>query len=64
MNQNRKRLVEVRLIVVVQVDVTHPDLVDTVAAAGGKPVAEIVASEVVSNFESVPYVTSVITSPL
>jgi hypothetical protein len=64
MNKPQKRIEQVRLIVVVLVDLTHPEFIETLAASGGKPVAEVVSSEVVSNLESVSYVESVFTSPL
>ena len=58
------RLVSVRLIVLVTVKLADPGLTDVLAASGGKRVDEIVASEVESNLESVPYVASVVVSPL
>ena len=66
MNSDRKRIVEVRMIVIVLVDLTQPSLTEALAASGGKPssLADVVASEVVSNLESVSYVESVIVSPL
>ena len=66
MPNDRKRCVEVRLIVIVVVDVTAPSLIETLAASGKNPssVAEVVASEVVSNLESVSYVEAAIVSQL
>ena len=67
MSTDRKRIVEVRLIVIVLVDVTEPSLTEALAASGGKSpssLAEVVSSEVVSNLESVSYVESVIVSQL
>jgi hypothetical protein len=66
MNSDRKRIVEVRLIVIVLVDVTEPSLTEALAASGGtsSSLAAVVSSEVVSNLESVSYVESVIVSPL
>ncbi len=66
MNRDRKRIVEVRLIVIVLVDITEPSLTEALAASGGKSpsLAAVVSSEVVSNLESVSYVESVIVSPL
>lgn len=64
MSPDPKRVIEVRLILIVLVDVTNPDLIAALTASGGKPVAEVVSSEVVSNLESVPYVESVIASKL
>jgi hypothetical protein len=61
-----KRIVEVRLVVIVLVDLSDPDLTEVLAARGGHPVsvADAVSSEVVSNLESVSYVESAIASPL
>lgn len=66
MNSDRKRIFEIRLIVIVLVDVTDPSLTDALAASGSQPssLADLVSSEVVSNLESVSYVESVIVSPL
>ena len=66
MSTDRKRFVEVRLIVIVLVDITEPSLTEALAASGGKSpsLAAVVSSEVVSNLESVSYVESVIVSPL
>jgi len=66
MSSDRKRIIEVRLIVIVLVDVTEPSLTEALAASGKNPssLADIVASEVVSNLESVSYVESVIVSQL
>ncbi len=61
MSSDQKRLVEVRLIVIVRVDVTEPSLTEALAASSRQPssLAEVVSSEVVSNLESVSYVESV-----
>ena len=66
MSSDRKRFVEVRLIVIVVVDVTEPSLTEALAASGKNPssVAEVISSEVVSNLESVSYIESVIVSHL
>jgi hypothetical protein len=66
MSSDRTRIVEVRLIVIVRVDVTEPSFIEALAASGSKPssLAEVVSSEVVSNLESVSYVESVIVSHL
>ena len=66
MNSDRKRIVEVRLIVIVLVDLTEPGLTDALAALGRQPssLADVVSSEVVSNLESVSYIESVIVSHL
>lgn len=64
MPQESKRIIEVRLIVLVSVDVTHPEFIEAIAASGGESVSGIVAAEVVSNLESVSYVEAVTTSEL
>ena len=66
MSTDRKRIVEVRMIVIVLVDLTEPGLTDALAASGRQPssIADIVSSEVVSNLESVSYIESVIVSHL
>jgi len=62
MSNDRKRLVEVRMIVIVLVDLTETDLTDALAASRRQPssLADLVSSEVVSNLESVSYIESVI----
>ena len=66
MSHDRKRIVEVRMIVIVFVDVTDPSLADALAASDNNPssLADVVSSEVLSNLESVSYVESVIVSRL
>lgn len=66
MNRDLKRFCEIRLIVIVLVDVTEPGLTEALAASGRQPssLADIVSSEVISNLESVSYVESVIVSQL
>ena len=66
MSDDRKRIIEVRMIVIVMVDVTDPSLIEALAASGKNPsaLAEIVSSEVVSNLESVSYVEAVVVSHL
>ncbi len=66
MSSDRKRIIEIRMIVIVLVDVTEPSFIEVMAASGSNPssVAEVVSSEVVSNLESVSYVESVIVSQL
>ena len=66
MSNDRKRIVEVRMIVIVLVDVTAPSFTEALAASGNIPssVATVVSSEVVSNLESVSYIESVIVSHL
>jgi hypothetical protein len=59
MPHERKRVVEVRLIVIVHVDVTNEEFVEALATSRGKPAVDVVGAEVVSNLESVSYVESV-----
>ena len=61
-----KRIMEVRMMVIVLVDVTEPGFTDARTALGKafSSVAEVVSSEVISNLESVSYVESVIVSAL
>ena len=61
---NDKRIVEVRLIVIVLIDITNHEFTDTLAASGTKHIREVISSEIVSNLESVAYVESVIVSQL
>ena len=61
---NDKRIVEVRLIVIVLIDITNHEFTDTLAASGSTHIREVIASEIVSNLESVAYVESVIVSQL
>jgi hypothetical protein len=65
MTAEPERIVEVRLILIVLVDVTDSEFVDPSARA--KPMSsaqQFVASEVVSNLESLAYVRSVIATSL
>ena len=66
MSRDPKRIVEVRMIVIVLVDVMDPSFIEALAASASNPssVAQVVSSEVVSNLESVSYVESVIVSQL
>jgi hypothetical protein len=66
MSSDRKRYVEVRLIVIAVVDLTEPSLTEALAASETHPssLVSVVSSEVVSNLESVSYIDSVIVSPL
>lgn len=66
MSSDPMRIIEVRLIVIVLVDVTEASFIEALAASGSNPssVADVVSSEVVSNLESVSYVESVIVSHL
>ena len=59
------RIFEVRLIVIVLVNVTNPEFSDALRKrATPSSVAGVVSSEIVSNLESVPYIESVVTSEL
>ena len=62
--ENDKRIVEVRLIVIVLIDITNPEFVENLAASGCEHVVDVVSSEIVSNLESVSYVESVVASRL
>ena len=66
MPQLKSRFVEVRLLVIVTVDINSDDLSDTLRREHRQPssLAEVVGNEVVSNLESVPYVEVAITSVL
>ena len=66
MSSDRKRLVEVRMIVIVLVDLTDSGLTEALAASGSQPssVAGVVSSEVASYLESVSYVEYVVVSSL
>jgi hypothetical protein len=66
MSNEQKRIVEVRMIVIVLVDVTEPGFTEARIALNKRflSVAEVVASEVVSNLESVSYVESAIVTRL
>ena len=60
-----QRIVEIRLIVVVSVDVWNAELLDRIGAATSpSSVRDVVSSEVTSNLESVPYVEAVVVSQL
>jgi hypothetical protein len=60
-----KRIVEIRLIVIVCVNVRNAELLDRIGSAiRPSSVRDIVSSEVTSNLESVPYVEAVIVSQL
>lgn len=62
MENTPARMTEVRLLAVVTVNVSEATLAEAATTSGKKVVSlgEVVASEVVSNLESVPYVASVI----
>ncbi len=57
-----KRTVEVRMLVIVFVDLANAEFIDALKAQGRQPsaVADVVAQEVVSNLESVSYVDAAI----
>jgi hypothetical protein len=61
-----KRIAEIRMLVIVLIDVASEEFGEAVKAMAKNPsaVAEVVASEVVSNLESVPYIESAIVSHL
>lgn len=59
MPKERKRVVEIRLIVLVAVDVSHSEFVDALRADGSPIAASVVASEVSANLQSVHYVETV-----
>jgi hypothetical protein len=61
-----KRLVEVRLIVIVLVDLSASSLPEALTSRDGVPksLADVLASEVASNLESVSYVETAIVSPV
>jgi hypothetical protein len=58
-----KRTVEFRFIVIVAVDLTDLELIETIAESG-KRVADIVTTEILSNLESISYVAAVVASEL
>ena len=61
-----KRTLEVRMLVIAIVDLTDGALAEALKAETRQPstVAHLVASEVVSNLESVPYIDTAIVSHL
>ena len=66
MRSDQKRIIEVRMLVIVALNLHDPGLTDAIAALKKNPssLAELVSSEVVSNLESVSYVEAVIVSHL
>jgi hypothetical protein len=66
MSEEVPRIIEVRLFVVVMVNLSSPGLADALAESGNNPMplAKIVGSEIVSNLESVSYVECAFVSPL
>ena len=61
-----KRTVEVRMLVIAIIDLSDLTLADALKAEHRQPssVAELVASEIVSNLESVSYIDTAIVSHL
>ena len=61
-----KRTIEVRMLVIAIVDLGDPELAEALQAQHRQPssVAEVVATEVVSNLESVSYIDAAIVSHL
>lgn len=66
MPEAMSRLLEVRLLVLVTVDLKSEELSDALRCdrRQSRSVAEVVGAEIVSNLESVPYVEIAITSVL
>ena len=64
MPASSKRTVEVRLLVIVFVDLASPELADALKAEHSQPrsIREVVSHEVLSNLESVSYVDTAIVS--
>lgn len=64
MPQETRRFVEVRLLVIVTIDINSDELRDALKHEPRQPssVAAVVGAEVVSNLESVPYVEVAIVS--
>lgn len=61
MAKEPKRVVEIRLLALLMVDVRHPDLVTALRDAGLTPsVTDVVAAELSSGLESVSYVESAV----
>jgi hypothetical protein len=62
----KARRLEIRLLVIVTVDLTSDELIDALKHEHRQPssVAEVVGAEVISNLESVPYVDVAIASVL
>ena len=64
MDASDKRLVEVRLLVLVSVNVNSDEFIEHIRRHQNASVADVVSSEVVSNLESVPYVEVAIATHL
>jgi hypothetical protein len=64
MTSVQKRTLELRMIVIVLVDLTEPGLTEALSGFGRTPmsIADVLSSEVISNLESVSYVDSVVVS--
>jgi hypothetical protein len=61
-----KRTIEVRMLVIAIINLSDPELAEALKSQHRQPssVAELVASEIVSNLESVSYVDTAIVSHL
>ena len=65
MDTTPKRFIELRLLVVVVTDLTAPSLAKALASSvPNASVAQAVAHEITAKLESLPYIDSVIVSPL
>ena len=66
MTMPNKRWVEVRMIVTMSIDVTHAALDEVLKTRVVNPssLAQVVASEVVSNLESLPFIELAIVTTL
>jgi hypothetical protein len=66
MTSRTKRHAEIRLLVIVTIDITSDELAEALKARHRQPssLADVVGQEVVSNLESVPYVDTAIVSHL
>ena len=66
MAQKPTRHLEVRLLLIAVVEITHSALVERLAAQPHQlsSIPDVVAEEVMSNLESVPYVADVIVARL
>ncbi len=60
------RIAEVKMLVIVLVNLADAELPDAIAATGENPLplSKLVSSEVLSNLESVSYVETAFVSPL
>jgi len=66
MPASSKRMVEIRLLVIVFVDLTDPELTDLLKAEHRQPssIRDVVGQEVISNLESVSYVDTVVVTEI